>query len=171
MPAAEIDRVTRHTTPAARRRLEEQLARRIRYYALRPADIGHRLAQLDREWPVDRVLQTNAATLSLAGLVLGTLVDRRLLWLPATVAVFLLNHALRGWCPPLPLFRRLGVRTAEEIALERYTLKALRGDFRGVPQAGAWQPALEQAGEPQPGTPAAAGLRDRAEAAMAAARR
>ena len=171
MPAAAIDRLARHATPAARRRIEQRLARRISYYALRPADIEHRLRELEREWPVDRVLQTHAATLSLAGLVLGTLADRRLLWLPALVSVFLLEHALRGGVPRLPLLRWMGVRTAEEIALERYALKALRGDFRGVPQAGAWQPSLETAVEAEPGTPAAAAQRDRAAAAMAAARR
>ena len=42
---------------------------------------------------------------------------------------FLLQHALQGWCPPVPVFRRLGVRTTAEIDRERYALKALRGDF------------------------------------------
>ncbi len=55
--------------------------------------------------------------------------DKRFFALPAVVAGFLLQHALQGWCPPLPLFRRLGVRTAAEIDQERYALKALRGDF------------------------------------------
>ena len=31
--------------------------------------------------------------------------------------------------PPVPILRRLGVRTAREIDIERYALKALRGDF------------------------------------------
>jgi hypothetical protein len=60
-------------------------------------------------------------------------VDRRLFLLPAIVAGFLLQHALQGWCPPVPLFRHLGFRTAAEIDEERYALKALRGDFRNVP--------------------------------------
>ena len=57
--------------------------------------------------------------IALIGLGLGTLVDRRFLLLPAAVAGFLLQHALQGWCPPLPLFRSLGVRTAGEIDEER----------------------------------------------------
>jgi hypothetical protein len=36
---------------------------------------------------------------------------------------------VQGWCPPLPVFRRLGIRTASEIDYERYALKSLRGDF------------------------------------------
>ena len=42
------------------------------------------------------------------------------------------QNPVQGWCPPVPVFRRLGVRTREEIDRERYALKALRGDFRGV---------------------------------------
>ena len=55
--------------------------------------------------------------------------DRRLLILPVMVAGFLLQHAVQGWCPPVPVFRRLGFRTANEIDAERYALKAIRGDF------------------------------------------
>ena len=43
-----------------------------------------------------------------------------------------LQHAVQGWCPPLAVWRRLGVRTQSEIDEERYALKALRGDFRDV---------------------------------------
>ena len=48
------------------------------------------------------------------------------------VGAFLLQHALQGWCPPLPLLRQLGVRTAEEINEERTALKTIRGDFYDV---------------------------------------
>jgi hypothetical protein len=48
-----------------------------------------------------------------------------------------MQHALQGWCPPLPLLRRLGVRTQQEIERERYALKALRGDFDAVPGTSA----------------------------------
>jgi hypothetical protein len=49
------------------------------------------------------------------------------------VAGFLLQHAVQGWCPPVPVFRRLGFRTQTEIDYERYALKVLRGDFQGLP--------------------------------------
>jgi hypothetical protein len=51
---------------------------------------------------------------------------------PLVVGSFLLQHAVQGWCPPLPVFRRWGVRTQPEIDYERYALKALRGDFRNL---------------------------------------
>ncbi|WP_431303387.1 hypothetical protein [Sediminicoccus sp. BL-A-41-H5] len=78
---------------------------------------------------MERVLETNAATLALGGSLLAILVDRRFVAVPLVVTGFLLQHALQGWCPPLPILRRLGVRTAREIERERTALKALRGDF------------------------------------------
>jgi hypothetical protein len=97
------------------------------------AAIDRRLAELDREWDIERTLEANAATAVLIGSALGALVDRRFFAFPAVVAGFLLQHAVQGWCPPLPLFRRAGVRTASEIDYERYALKAIRGDFANVP--------------------------------------
>lgn len=94
--------------------------------------IDRRLEELAHEWDIERTLEANAATLALTGAVLGLFGFRKTLILPVMVTGFLLQHALQGWCPPLPLFRRLGIRTASEIDEERYALKALRGDFRGI---------------------------------------
>jgi hypothetical protein len=109
-----------------RRRTEDSIAAAARGGH---AAIARRLAELDREWDIERCLETGAASLTLLGSALGATVDRRWFALPAAVAAFLLQHTVQGWCPPLPLFRRLGVRTADEINCERYALKALRGDF------------------------------------------
>ena len=101
-----------------------------RFAAAGPEAIDRRLAELDREWDIERALEANAASVALLGLGMGTFVDRRWYFLPALVAGFLLQHALQGWCPPVPVFRRLDVRTQTEIDYERYALKVLRGDFR-----------------------------------------
>ena len=37
----------------------------------------------------------------------------------------LLQHALQGWCSPVELFRRTGVRTNSEINYEKEALKNL----------------------------------------------
>jgi hypothetical protein len=58
----------------------------------------------------------------LLGLVLGSTVNRKWFLLSAAVQGFFLQHALEGWCPPLPTLRKLGVRTAQEIEAERYAL-------------------------------------------------
>src|SRR4051794_22695222 len=128
------ERVAQHTpdqyNEAIRRQTEENVARCA---AAGPQAIARRLEELDSEWDIERCLEANASSVALVGLGLGAFVDRRLYVLPALVAGFLLQHALQGWCPPVPLFRHLGFRTASEIDEERYALKALRGDFRNVP--------------------------------------
>jgi len=45
------------------------------------------------------------------------------------VGLCLLVHAMQGWCPILPLIRKKGVRTENEINNERTALKILRKDF------------------------------------------
>ena len=93
-------------------------------------DLAKRHDAIDAEMrDIERTLEANAATVALLGCALGASVDRRFFAIPAVVAGFLLQHAIQGWCPPLSIFRRLGVKTAAEIAHERYALKALRGDF------------------------------------------
>jgi hypothetical protein len=140
-----VERVPQHTPESynscIRRQTEENVARLA---AAGHEAIDRRLQELDREWDIERTLEANAAVVSLIGSALGVAVDRRFFALPAVVAGFLLQHALQGWWPPVPLFRHLGVRTSSEIDHERYALKALRGDFRDT--AGA-QPegALEAA--------------------------
>ncbi len=128
-----VDRVTRHTDDAVNRRIEAETGAHIRRCAGNPLAIERRLRALDREWDIERVLETNASLLAFAGVALGALVNRRFLWLPATVTAFLFQHAVQGWCPPLPILRRLGIRTAREIEVERVALKILRGDFRDLP--------------------------------------
>lgn len=94
-----------------------------------------RIRNLEGEWDLERVLETNASALALTGVVLGAFVDKRWLWLSGAVATFLLQHAVQGWCPPVPLFRRFGIRTRGEIDTEKYALKAMRGDFDRVDEA------------------------------------
>jgi hypothetical protein len=60
---------------------------------------------------------------------MGFIVNRKWLALPVLVAGFLLQHAVQGWCPPLEVMRRMGIRTAREIEWERTALRILRGDF------------------------------------------
>lgn len=71
------------------------------------------------------------------GVLLGAKVDKRFLALPVAVFTFFGQHALQGWCPPIPVFRKLDIRTHREIARERYAIKALRGDFDDMPQKDA----------------------------------
>lgn len=138
MLPATTDRVPRHTAEVINRRIQQQTEENVRYFAGHPEQIDARLVELDYEWDIERVLEANAAGIALTGVLLGAFVNRRFLLLPAAVAAFLLQHALQGWCPPVPFFRNRGVRTASEIDQERYALKAVRGDFeRAKPELDA----------------------------------
>lgn len=120
---------------AATHRIREATRERVRACAVSPGGIEARLRELDREWDLERTLEANASSLALAGLALGTFVDRRFYLLPTAVAGFLLQHALQGWCPPLPVLRNLGFRSQSEIEAERHALLALRGDYRDTDPA------------------------------------
>jgi hypothetical protein len=122
-----------HSNRQQNQRIDAHTQQCIERYA--PEDreaISRHIDALDREWDVERYLQMNAGIVSLSGVVLGAMVSRRFLVLPAVVFGFFFQHATQGWCPPLPVFRRMGVRTRREINKERYALKALRGDFEHV---------------------------------------
>lgn len=124
-------RVQQHTSPPLNQQIHEDLEARIAEFRSddKAALITRRLSELDREWDVERILQTNFAAVSLVGLTLATQVNKRWFALALGVPAFMLQHALQGWCPPLAVLRRMGFRTAKEINEERFALKALRGDF------------------------------------------
>jgi hypothetical protein len=134
MIATSARRVTSQTDQAINQEIRRKTEMRLGYFAAHPDEIGRRLDELDEEWDVERVLETGSSTLSLTGLVLSVARGRKWLLLPLVVQGFFMQHALQGWCPPLPVLRRLGFRTQYEIERERYALKALRGDFKDVEQ-------------------------------------
>lgn len=145
MHAPPTDRVRANTWPPINERLDMEAQLRMRDAAASAStdELTGRVTQLDYEWDFDRTLETEAALMGLLGLALGMAADKRFLLLPAFVSTMLLVHATHGWYPLLPLFRRIGVRTADEIDRERYGLKAIRGDFAALPPAGS--PASERA--------------------------
>jgi hypothetical protein len=129
----EADRVRLHTSPEINKRIDADIDWSIqRYTGASPEEITQRIDELDREWDIERALETNAATVALLGLVLSRSSSRKWMWLTTGVAGFLMQHALQGWCPPITIFRRLGIRTQGEIDREKYSLKVLRGDFQAL---------------------------------------
>ena len=132
-------RVREHTAPHVNERIRQKTDASIEYYGRRPDLIPDRLKALDREWDIERTLEANAASLSLFGLVMG-IFSRRWLLLPVVVSGFLLQHAVQGWCPPVPVFRRMGVRTTDEILREKVALETLLGRLDRVPAGGTAPP-------------------------------
>jgi hypothetical protein len=131
----EADRVRANTADYVNQRIDQQIEDNVRYYSGRSQqEIVRRIGALENEWDIERVLEMMAASFSLTGLTLGATKNRGWFLLPTVVLSFLFMHAVQGWCPPVPLLRRLGIRTREEIERERYALKALMGDFAGLVQ-------------------------------------
>ena len=92
--------------------------------------LSERIEKLDFEWDTERMLETNAASIILLCSILGfRKKEENYFVLSGIVGFFLLMHAIQGWCPPLPIIRKMGVRTAEEIFQEKFSLKQIRGDF------------------------------------------
>ena len=129
LQAPYFDRVRDRTSPRVNHQIDRRTADTLeRLAASDPAAITSRLAELDREWDVDR------AVMAIFGVVGGAnwlLSMRR--WLTgrrpgrSTVLLgvqlgFLFHHARAGWCPPVSVLRRLGVRTSMEIEEERRVL-------------------------------------------------
>ena len=128
-------RVPENTAPDVNREIRQQTEQNVQRYAASPSEISNRLRELDREWDIEREIEANAAGIAFVGVLLGALVNPWWLLLPALVTIFLFQHALQGWCPPVPILRRMGFRTSYEIELERNALKAIRGDYAGVRNA------------------------------------
>lgn len=126
MLATTAHRVAMHTRAEVSKRIQRQTEMRLLYYATHPEEIPERLYQLDREWDVERALETGSSSLTLLGLLLGATVNRKWLLLSLGVQGFFLQHSLQGWCPPLPMLRKLGVRTAGEIEAERCALHCIQ---------------------------------------------
>lgn len=133
-------RVRDATAEPVNRRIGRRIEDNVATFARSPELIDKRLDALDREWDVERTLMANAATLALTGTVLGLARDSRFFAMPLVVTGFLLQHAVQGWCPPLTVLRRMGVRTTDEINRERMALKVLRGDFGALVAPGTLDP-------------------------------
>lgn len=124
------DEVRAHTSDASNARIDDKTRAALEEAGRSPAAIHARLDALGHEWNVDRALMLNFAIV--AGLS-SSLAMRSLArggklggWgvLFYTQIAFLAHHAIRRWCPPMPVFRRLGFRSQREIEAERCALEA-----------------------------------------------
>jgi hypothetical protein len=125
------ERVELHTAPEINESIRQQIEANVASCAGANREvISDRLHAIEREWDMERTLEANAATVVLLGTALGFAFNKKWFALSGFAATFLLQHALHGWCPPVPFWRRRGVRTQREIYEEKTALKVLRGDFQ-----------------------------------------
>ena len=118
----------RHAPSAINARISRETQASLTYFRAHPGEIDDRLDELDEEWDLERAIQAHAAGVAIFGLAMSVLGGRRWFVLPAAASGTLLQQAVHGWCPQLPVFRRLGFRTAQEIEDERHALLALRDE-------------------------------------------
>ncbi len=120
------DRVRKVTSDTINQKIDNEIARNIDYYSSQSSErIKAKIKKLEEEWDVERTLELNASLIALGGVILAATVNKKWLFLPALITTFLAQHAIQGWCPPIPLFRKLGVRTQKEIETERHALLEL----------------------------------------------
>lgn len=116
-------RVAENTPPSLNIKIQQDIAKSVCFYQTNPQLIPARLRELNEEWDIERILETNASSLIVTSSALGFTLSRKFFVVPFIVGAFLLQHALQGWCPPLPILRRLGYRTTSEIQQERNALE------------------------------------------------
>jgi hypothetical protein len=129
------DEIRERTSSVSNERIDRTTRRAVSHALASPADMRDRIAALDREWDIDRVLMLNFAVLGglSAALTMRSIARSGRLggWgaLFFTQIGFLAHHAIRRWCPPMPLFRALGIRSQREIDREREHLQHLQSDI------------------------------------------
>ena len=136
------DRMRGSTPKPLNNKVDQEIKEHLKEYSDAEYEaIDQRVNELENEWDVERALILTSASNVLVGLALGVFVNRKWFALSAISASFLFQHSLQGWCPPLPIFRKLGYRTRKEIDREKYAMKAMRGDFRRTVHSPnrAWQ--------------------------------
>jgi hypothetical protein len=121
-PTAE--RVKINTNEKINNRIREETIANIARYSNRGIDeVNERLKELDEEWDIERVVETHASSLIILSALLGFTVNKKWFLVSGVAGGFLLQHALTGWCPPISIFRRLGIRTISEINHEKESLE------------------------------------------------
>ena len=117
------DHVRNSTPDRINEKIDREIEQNIHLYSSQDAGtIKERIKELDKEWDIERTLELNASLVALGGIILAAGVSKKWLILPAMVTAFLAQHAIQGWCPPLPLFRSMKIRTRKEIDKEKYGL-------------------------------------------------
>ena len=123
-------RVRMNTHPSINSQIDRQINLKEDYYREASiTELSQRIKELDNEWDTERTLEVSFASLVILSTLMGTYSSKKWYAVGGVAAGFMLQHALQGWCPPLSLIRRLGIRTADEINREKTIVKFYRGDY------------------------------------------
>jgi hypothetical protein len=129
MLSTTTERVARNTSPKYRQQFEQQLRENIcRYMSAERHEIDQRLAELDREWNIERAIELEAPAMIALGAILGLTRSRKWFGLSVFAATMVIFHNTQGWYPLLRVFQRMGFRSQNDIEEERMALRVLRKD-------------------------------------------
>lgn len=119
-------KVNDNTPDHINQQIERETEASVNYYKGQSAgDIRARIEELEHEWDTERVLEVNMASIALASSLLALGANKKWAYLSGAVSVFMIQHAVQGWCPPLSIIRRMGIRTVNEINREKKALENL----------------------------------------------
>lgn len=118
------DKVRKNTADKVNQKIDQCTRENIERFSNGSREvIKNRIQKLNEELDIEQALKLTSAANVLIGIGLGLTVNKRWLLLSAISSGFLIQHSLQGWCPPLPVLRKRGVRTREEINEEIDALK------------------------------------------------
>lgn len=119
----EFDRVRSKSGARINERLDNEMRDRLYYLCIQgPEEIRRRMAEIDREWDIDRAIFALFPVVGGVTQALGQRGHRGFTALFRVQLGFLFLHAVAGWCPPVPVLRRLGFRTRQELEAEKRAL-------------------------------------------------
>lgn len=123
---ATTTKVNNNTPEYINEEIQRRIAANIRkYQAKDEEEIKKRIEELNSEWDTERVLETNLSAIVLLSSIFGITKSKAWMLVSGTASVFMIQHALEGWCPPLSLIRHFGIRTTEEINQEKNALEKM----------------------------------------------
>jgi len=126
-------RVSINSNPNVNFKIRNHTIRNINIYKNSSDKIlSDNIEKLNNEWDIERLLEAKAATIIITSTILGLKSNKNWFLLTGAAGIFLLQHSIQGWCPPVPLLRRMGFRTSEEINNEKIVYKMLRKDFDSI---------------------------------------
>ncbi len=131
------DAARSHVPAEVNKRIDERVERCVRHMAQQERwEISCYLEKLEQEWDLNRAVMAVGSAVALVGLGLGRRDGGGWRILSALAAGLLLQQALMCYGPLARLVRVIGgVRSRREIDLEKFALKALRGDFERIPKS------------------------------------
>lgn len=135
------DDVREHTPEAVNKRIDAQVEAHVAQLVERddPVALTEHICELEDGWDVERTTGVVTGAAALLGALAAARWGRGWWLLPAAAGAVLLEQALTGGSLLVQGLRSLGMRTRQELDLERFALKGLRGDFTRIPHEGGPQ--------------------------------